>query len=313
LCGQSHVRVRPLLIKFLKSGIVMTFCLRTFAAKVRVTDGVYGTELQKKGLATGGCPELMNAEHPEVVQEIGRSYVEAGSDVIMTNSLGAHRFMLAHYGAAGRAGELAEAAATVSKRAVEGTDVKVFGSFGPTGKIVMMGEVREDELAAAFAETAEALARGGADAIVLETFNELAEAEIAVKAVKEVCKLPVVVSMAFAYGPDKSATMMGETPEQLAKMVEAVGADAVGANCGVGPQSYVKVARMLAEATELPVWIKPNAGLPVLKDGQTVFPMGPEEFASFVPELVRAGAKFIGGCCGTTPEHIRAIRKAVAS
>jgi len=289
----------------------MTFCLRTFAAKVRVTDGVYGTELQKKGLATGGCPELMNAEHPEVVQALTRSYVEAGSDVVMTNSLGAHLFMLARYGVGERAAELAEAAATISKRAVEGTDVKVFGSFGPTGKIVMMGEVSEDELAATFAETAEALARGGADAIVLETFNELAEAEIALKAVKKACRLPVVVSMAFAYGPDKSATMMGETPEQLTKMAEAVGADAVGANCGVGPESYVQVAEMLAEATDLPIWIKPNAGLPVVQDGKTTFPMGPEEFASFVPQLIKAGANFIGGCCGTTPEHIRAIRRAV--
>jgi len=294
-----------------RSSFVMTLCLKSFTAKVRVTDGVYGTALQKKGLSAGGCPELMNTDNPQVVRSVARSFVEAGSDVIMTNSLGANRFMLAPHGVAERAAELAEAAAAIAKEAVEGTDVKVFGSFGPTGKIVMMGEASEDELSAAFAETAEALARGGADAIVLETFSELAEAEIAVKAVKEVCELPVVVSMTFGYGPNKTRTMMGTAPVELAAMAQACGADAVGANCGVGPESHVRVTKMLAEATELPIWIKPNAGLPVVEDGKTVFAMGPGQFASFVPRLIKAGVNFIGGCCGTTPDHIKAVRKAV--
>ncbi|MHC4722531.1 MAG: homocysteine S-methyltransferase family protein, partial [Planctomycetota bacterium] len=189
----------------------------------------------------------MNAGNPEVVLAVARSFVEAGSDVIMTNSLGAHRFMLAPHGAAERAAELAEAAAAIAKEAVEGTDVRVFGSFGPTGKIVMMGEADEDELSATFAETAGALANGGADAIVLETFSELAEAEIAIKAVKEACDLPVVVSMTFGYGPDKTRTMMGTAPAELAAMAAACGADAVGANCGVGPQSHIQVVQLLAE------------------------------------------------------------------
>jgi 5-methyltetrahydrofolate--homocysteine methyltransferase len=287
------------------------FCLRSFAGQIRVTDGAYGSALQKKGLSVGGCPELANADNPEAVRNVARSYVEAGSEVIITNSLGANRFMLAPHSAADRAAELAEAAAAIAKEAVEGTDVKVFGSFGPTGKIVMMGQVSEAELSAAFAETSEALARGGSDAIVLETFSELAEAEIAVKAVKESCDLPVVVSMTFGCGPEKTCTMMGNTPAELAAMAEAAGADAVGANCGVGPEPYVRVARMLAEATKLPIWIKPNAGLPIVENGKTVFAMGPHEFASFVPQLIGAGTNFIGGCCGTTPDHIRAVRKAV--
>ena len=203
------------------------------------------------------------------------------------------------------------AAAKISGNAAAGTDVKVCGSFGPSGKIVMTGETPQEELAAAFAETAAALARGGAEAIVLETFNELAEARIALKAAKEATGLPVVVSMAFAYGPHKAATMMGETPAALAALAEADGADAVGANCGVGPESYVRVARLLREATDLPIWVKPNAGLPVVEGGKTTFPMGPAEFASFVPKLLDAGASFLGGCCGTTPDHIRAIRRAV--
>jgi 5-methyltetrahydrofolate--homocysteine methyltransferase len=285
--------------------------LKSFAAVVRVTDGVYGTELQKRGLSAGGCPELLNADSPAAVEAVARSYVAAGSDVIMTNTLGANRFMLDAYGAGDRAAELAQAAAAISSKATEGTDTKVFGSFGPTGKIVMMADVPEEELFRAFAETAEGLARGGAEAIVLETFAELAEAEIALKAAKRASGLPVVVSMVFGYGPDKSATMMGNTPADLAAMAEASGADGIGANCGVGPEPYVRVVGMLREATRLPIWIKPNAGLPVLKDGKTTFPMGPQEFASFVPRLVEAGASFIGGCCGTTPEHIRAVRQAV--
>ena len=289
----------------------MTLDLKSFAAQARVTDGVYWTELQKKGLLTpGSCAEFLNADNPAAVEAVARSYVQAGSDVVMTNTLLAHRFGLAPYGAAGRAAELAEAAAGIARKAAAGTDVKVFGSFGPSGKIVMMGEVAEEDLAAAFAETAGALARGGAEAVVLETFNELAEAEIALRAVKKTCDLPVVVSMAFAYGPEKSATMMGNTPADLAAIAEANGADAVGANCGVGPDAYVGVAAMLREATDLPIWIKPNAGLPVVADGKTTFPMGPEEFASFVPQLIAAGAHFIGGCCGCGPDHIRAVRAA---
>jgi 5-methyltetrahydrofolate--homocysteine methyltransferase len=155
---------------------------------------------------------------------------------------------------------------------------------------------------------AQGLAAGGAEAIVLETFNELADAEIALRAVRGTCGLPVVVSMAFAYGPEKAATMMGDTPADLVRVAEANGADAVGANCGLGPERYVRVTELLRAATDLPIWIKPNAGLPEVRDGKTVFPMGPEEFVSHVPRLIDAGANFIGGCCGTTPDFIRAIR-----
>ncbi len=284
--------------------------LREFARQVRVTDGVYGTELQGRGLA-GACPELLNADDPAAVEAVAQSYVQAGADVIMTNSLSAHRLGLTPHGAADRAAELARAAAEIAVRAAAGTDTKVFGSFGPTGRIVMTGDTPESDLTDAFAETAAALAGGGVEAIVLETFNELAEAEIALRAVRAACDLPVVVSMAFAFGPDCAATMMGETPADLAKMAQANGAAAVGANCGVGPERCVRVAELLARATDLPVWTKPNAGMPVVVEGRTTFPMGPAEFASFVPALIEAGADFIGGCCGTTPEHIRAIRQAV--
>ncbi len=284
--------------------------MKTFAQKVRVTDGVYGTELQKK-IVPGGCAEIMNVENPQIVEEIAKNFVIAGSDIIMTNTLGAHRFMLSPYGIANRASELAEAGAAISRKAVKGTDVKVFGSFGPSGRIVMMEEVDRDELSAAFSETALALARGGADAIVLETFRDIEEAQIALVAVKAACILPVVVSFVFAYGPEKTMTMMGNSPAQLAAMAEKFGADAIGANCGIGPESYIQVTKMLREATELPIWIKPNAGIPQIRNGQTIFPMEPGKFAWFADRLVDAGANFIGGCCGCGPEHIRAIRDVV--
>ncbi len=289
----------------------MGFDLKAFAASVRVTDGVYGTELQKRGLPPGGCAEVLNVRCPELVEQVARGYVRAGCDVIQTNSLLANRFMLASHGESARAAELAEVAVRIARRAAAGTEVKVFGSFGPTGRVVMMEQVSEEDLFAAFAETAEALAWGGADAIVLETFNELAEARIALRAVRKVCDLPVVVSMTFSSGPGQNATMMGNKPADLAAMARAEGADAVGANCGLGPEHHVRVAQMLRAASDLPVWIKPNAGLPVVHRGRTTFPMGPQEFAAFVPALIQAGANFIGGCCGTTPAHLRAVRRAM--
>jgi 5-methyltetrahydrofolate--homocysteine methyltransferase len=289
----------------------MALDLRSFARQVRITDGVYGTELQRRAALPSHCAEWFNLEAPQAVEAVARSYVEAGSDVIMTNSLLAHRFGLAPYGLAHRTTQIVRAAAAIACRAAKGTPTKVFGSFGPTGKIVMTGETSEDELSDAFAETARALASGGVEAIVLETFGELAEAKIALKAVNAVCDLPVVVSMAFAFGPSKTATMMGESPEDLAAMAETNGAAAVGGNCGVGPDVAQQIVTRLHKASPLPVWIKPNAGMPILKDGITTFPMGPAQFASFVPAFMDGGASFIGGCCGTTPDHIRAVRQSL--
>jgi methionine synthase I (cobalamin-dependent) len=285
--------------------------LHAFAAVPRVTDGVYGTEFHKAGLAAGTCMEELNLDSPGAVEAVARSYVRAGCDIIMTNTLMGHRFGLAPHGLSGRAAEIARAAAEIACRASAGSDARVFGSFGPSGKVVMMGEVNEQELAAAFAETATALAEGGAEAIVLETFNDLVEARIALRAIKGICGLPVIVSLAFAYGPDKTRTMMGDSPADLAAMAAAEGADAIGANCGVGPDVAVRLTELLRASSRLPIWIKPNAGLPVVKEGKTVFPMGPEEFASYVPKLIAAGASFIGGCCGCGPEHIRAVSAAV--
>ena len=289
----------------------MPFDLKDYARRTRVTDGAWGTQLQKKNLAAGAAPELWNVTNVAAVQAVAQSYIRAGSDVILTNTFGANRFVLAAYGLGTRAAELAEAGARISRAAATG-EVKVFAALGPSGRIVMAEEVAPEELSAAFAEAAEAVEFGGADAILLESFSELDEARLAVRACKEATDLPVVISMTFASGPEGTSTMMGNSPADMVRMAMKEGADAVGANCGVGPENYVRVARMLRQACSLPVWIKPNAGLPsVGKDGKTTFPMRPRDFAAFAPRLVEAGANFIGGCCGTTPAHIKALRKAV--
>jgi methionine synthase I (cobalamin-dependent) len=285
--------------------------LKTFAKKVRLTDGAWGTQLQLRGLPPGLAPEAWNTQQPAQVEAVGAAYVQAGSEIILTNTFGGNRFALAGHGLAANTADLVERGAAASRRAAAGKAM-VFGSIGPTGKIVMMNEVPEEQLELAFAEAATALAHGGVDAIVLETFNELDELEIALRAVKEATQLPVVASMTFASGPQQTATMMGNTPADLAHLAQELGADAVGANCGHGPEGYIRVAELLRAATSLPVWIKPNAGLPqVAADGTTTFPMGPAEFAGFAARLVAAGANFLGGCCGSTPRHISALRNAI--
>ncbi len=279
--------------------------------RVLVTDGAWGTQLQAHGLPAGACPDAWNQDNPAAVEAVARSYVGAGSQVILTNTFRSNPFPLAHWGRSDAA-DLAEAGAAISRKAA-GEGVKVFGSIGPTGKIVMMGDVPAEALTQAFSVQAAALARGGVDAILCETFTELAEAELAIRAAREATDLPVVITMTFDSGPDKTSTMMGVTPADLAAKAAELGAQAVGANCGAGPENYVKVAALFRAATDLPVWIKPNAGLPVIEGGKTVFPMGPEEFAGFARALADAGANLMGGCCGTTPDHIRALRAAIDS
>jgi 5-methyltetrahydrofolate--homocysteine methyltransferase len=288
----------------------MPLDLKSYCSKVRVIDGAWGTQLQAGGLPAGACPELWNTENPKAVEEVARSYVNAGSDIILTNTFGGNKFVLGRHGAGEHAGILCEAGAHISRRAA-GKAVKVFGSIGPTGKIVLAGEVSQEELMEAFAMAASGLKHGRVDAVVLESFSELEEVRLAIRGVRQVTKLPIVASMTFASGPDGTNTIMGNSPADLARLAEEEGIDAVGANCGVGPENYVKVARLLREAADLPVWIKPNAGVPKIVGGKTVFPMGSEEFASYAPKLIEAGANFIGGCCGTTPQHIRTVRRIV--
>jgi 5-methyltetrahydrofolate--homocysteine methyltransferase len=270
-----------------------------------VTDGAWGTELQARGLQSGDIPDAWNLTHPERVAEVARAYVEAGSRVILTNTFGANRVRLAGHGIAAQVPEINQRGVEISREAAAGHAL-VFASLGPSGKMLMSGETTAEELSAAFAEQAEALAAGGADAIVIETMCDLDEAKLALAAAKATA-LPVVACMVFDAGRDKDRTMMGATPEQVARDLTEAGADVIGANCGVGIERYVPVARRLKSATDRPVWIKANAGLPVMEDGRVIYRTAAEDFASHVSELLAAGVSFIGGCCGTNPSFIRAV------
>lgn len=280
------------------------------AAGPVVTDGAWGTQLQASGLEPGHCPDAWNLLNPAKVEDVARAYVEAGSRIILTNTFRSNRLALSGYGLADKVAELNRAGAEISLRAASGRAL-VFASIGPSGKMLMTGETTEEELLAAFDEQAQALAAGGAHGLVVETMSDLAEAVIAVRAAKQT-GLPVVVSMVFDSGKNKDRTMMGQTPQQCAAELAEAGADAIGANCGRGIAGYLPVCASLAAATPLPVWIKANAGLPEIIGGRLAYQDTPEQFASFAPALIDAGAKFIGGCCGTTPDFIRALVQRVS-
>lgn len=274
-----------------------------------VTDGAWGTELQARGLPPGEIPDAWNLTHPEHVIAVAGAYVEAGSQVILTNTFGANRLRLSGHSLEREVAAINHRGVELSRQAAKGR-ARVFASIGPTGRLLMDGCTSAGELEAAYAEQAAALASAKPDALVIETMSDLDEARIALASAKST-GLPVVVCLVFDSGAEKDRTMMGTTPEQAAAELRAAGADVVGANCGVGIESYVKTCRRLRAAFGGPIWIKPNAGLPQLVGGRPVYRTTPEQFAALAPALVEAGASFIGGCCGTNPDFIRALVKRV--
>jgi len=280
---------------------------------ILVSDGGWGSFLVAHGLKPGESPEGWNLDHPDEVRGIARMYAEAGADVVLTNSFGGTRFKLAHYGLADRVGEINETAARLSRQAV-GPDNIVLASMGPTGKILMMGDVSEAELYEAFKEQAVALEKGGADAVTVETMSAVDEAGLAVRAAKENTALTVAVSFTFdTKTPQGYRTMMGVSPEAMAAAMLDAGADVLGANCSLGSGEMVEViAALHAAAPGIPLVVHPNAGKPEQQpDGSIVYPETPACIAANVPVLIEAGASITGGCCGTGPDHIRAIRAAV--
>lgn len=271
-----------------------------------VLDGAWGTQLMAHGLKRGTCPDFWNIDHPEAVLEVARAYVEAGADIILTNTFGANRVRLASHGLADRAAEINRRGAALSREAAAG-QARVFASMGPSGKMLVMEEVTEEELEEAYQEQAAALAEGGADGIVVETMSDLEEALIAVRAAIGT-RLPVVGCLVYDSGADKDRTMMGVSPEQQVAAFLEAGVEVMGANCGQGIPGFVEIARRLKAASGRPVWIKANAGLPRQVGDQLVYETSPEQFAEAAAQVVGAGASFIGGCCGTDPLFIAALR-----
>jgi methionine synthase I (cobalamin-dependent) len=281
------------------------------SGKPVITDGAWGTELQARGLGLGDFPDAWNLTHPERVGAVAEAYVQAGSRIILTNTFGANRIRLADNGLGAEVVSINRRGVEISRAAAK-DGVRVFASIGPTGKLLMSGEVAEEEMRAAFEEQARALADAGADALVVETMSDLAEAKLAIAGARAT-GLPVVACMVFDSGKNKDRTMMGATPEQAAQALSEAGADVVGANCGQGITGFAALCRRLRAATDRPLWIKPNAGLPEMVDGQAHYSATPEDFAAQIPELIREGAAFVGGCCGTRPDFIAAIHRQVCS
>lgn len=272
-----------------------------------VTDGAWGTELMKKGLKPNECPEIWNLTHPDKVADVARLYVDAGSRIILTNTFGANRFILIRYNMSDQVKEINAVGVGISKQAAADRAL-VFASIGPSGKLLVMKDVTAGQLQESFEEQADAIAGAGADAIVIETMTDINEALIAISAARKT-GLPVIANMVFDSGKEKDRTLMGDTIKEMIEKFSDAGVDALGTNCGKGIEGFIPVCKRMRSKTALPLWMKANAGLPEYVKGRTVYHTTAEEYAAFVPRLVESGANFIGGCCGTDPEFIRAIKE----
>ncbi|HYM15836.1 MAG TPA: bifunctional homocysteine S-methyltransferase/methylenetetrahydrofolate reductase [Dehalococcoidia bacterium] len=286
--------------------------LTALEQRVLLADGAMGTLLHGRGVPTSACLEALVLEQPDLVRRAHEDYIAAGADIIETNTFQANRFRLARYGLEGSVRDINFKAARLARdaREIHGHPVFVAGSIGPTGRMLpSAGDVRPAEVRAAIREQAEALLEGGVDLIILETFPDIAELREAILAVKECCDLPVVAQATFQRD---GRTFGGEPPDEVANVASALGADVAGVNCSLGPQQVLEVVEQMAANTSIRVSAMPNAGLPRFVDGRMVYPSTPEYFAEYTRKLVAAGANIVGGCCGTGPEHIAAMRQALA-
>ena len=275
---------------------------------IHIFDGATGTMLQAAGLKAGECPELVNLERPEMMKKIHEAYVAAGSTILETNTFGGCALKLEHYGLAGKARDINIAAVRIAKEAAAGR-AEVAGSMGPTGRFITpLGDLDFEEAYQTYAEQAAALEEGGADYILIETSIDIQETRAALLAAKAATSLPIICQLSYS---EDGRTVTGTDPQTAAITLEALGADIIGVNCSLGPKELVPIVKTLAENCSVPISVLPNAGMPRLENGRTIFPMGPEEFASWGAKLVAAGATYLGGCCGTTPAHIKALAAAV--
>ncbi len=274
--------------------------------KLLFLDGAMGTMLQKYGLPTGVCPESFNLTHPDIVQKIHREYAEAGSDILITNTFGANPLKLAAYGLEDKVEEIC-CTAVANARIGAGRPILVAGDMGPTGHFIApLGNSSFEEIYDSYFTLASALAKGGADYLIIETIIDVQEMRAALLAAKDACTLPVICQFSFN---EDGRTITGTTPEAAAILLDAMGADVIGVNCSLGPVQLLPIIKQMAAVTDKPLVIQANAGMPELVDGETVFPLSPQDMAAHVPDMILAGASYIGGCCGTSPAHIKAMKE----
>lgn len=275
---------------------------------VLVFDGGMGTMLYQKGVFLNRCYDELNLSRPEIVKEVHRSYLRAGADAVETNTFGANRYKLRGFGFQDNVREINRLGAAVAREAV-GDAAWVAGSIGPLGlKIEPWGPTSIEEAEEAFREQAQALLDGGADLFILETFTDLNEIHQAIKAVRSLCDLPVVAQMTLE---EDGNSLYGTAPEIFTKRLDEWGADVVGINCSVGPQVMLESLERMVKVTARPISVQPNAGKPRAVDGRNLYLCSPEYMSSYARKFILTGAKIVGGCCGTTPEHIKAIKSSV--
>ena len=286
---------------------------RLAQGELLIFDGATGTYLQDHGLEPGGCPELLNDLQPDLIRQMAADYFAAGSDMVLTNSFGGSKFMLKKYGVGDRVRELNRKAAENARASAEPGKF-VVGSVGPTGEFIEpLGAVSEEEMYEALAEQITALEEGGADGVMIETQLALEEAALAVRAAKENTDLVVMSTMVFDKGPRGYFTMMGVTPERAVEGLQEAGADVVGTNCGNGIERMIEIAEKMRAVTDGYLVVQSNAGIPKIVKGEICYPETPEFMADGYRKLAKLPVNMLGGCCGTTPAHIRALVDAVKS
>lgn len=294
-------------MKTMKPGL-----LESTRNQIVLADGAIGTELQRAGLEPGACCEAWNFEHPERVGAIHRAYVEAGSRLITTNSFRANRIALAQFGLDARVIEINQSAARIAREAA-GARAWVMGSIGPLGAFIEpLGEITVETAFDAFLEQARALIAAGVDALIIETITATEELEIALRAAREARASVIIASMAFDKARDGYKTMMGVSIEQGVEAMTRAGADVIGCNCGarLAMNDYVEIVRRMRSYSDKPMIVEPNAGQAELIEGEIIYDQTAQTMAEKVEDLIRAGAGLIGGCCGTTPDFIRAFNAA---
>src|SRR5215210_2511984 len=286
--------------------------LERLATETILADGAMGTMLHTRGIGFDKCFDVLNLTNPFAVADIHRAYIEAGAQLILTNTFGANRFKLGKHGLEDHVVQLSQAGVDLAKRVVSASfrDVLVGGSVGPLGvRIAPFGRVQPEQARTAFAEQIGALAEAGADLIVIETMSDLYEIQEAIKAAKEVCDLPVIASVTFTRD---DRTVLGDDPMKVARALRDEGADVIGVNCSGGPAQLSRILKQMSQAVPSgKFWVKPNAGWPEQMGGRIMYPADAEYFGEYALSFREMGACIVGGCCGTTPQHIAAMKKAL--